>query len=350
MCPRDAELTLPIELYSFEVRRIAALESSKGSFDEAETTLETMTGAPVPKRQVEQLATRAAMDFEAFYAQQIPTTATGSDLLVLTFDGKGIAMLKKALREATRKAAEGHRHKLDKRLCKGEKKNKKRMAQMAAVYDVAPFVRRPSEMVFELKPEAGVAKRKRPRAQNKRVWASIAREPENVVVEAFEDAERRDPDHQRRWVALVDGNKTQIELIRQCAKLFGVEVTLILDVIHMLEHLWKAGLCFCNEGTPELERWVTERLMRVLEGNASDVAGGIHRSATKRALDVKDRKNADDCADYLLSYKDMLRYLRLSASTRPGYEARSVRIPATGADTTRRLLAQRVLSAHRHRC
>lgn len=308
LAPLDAELNLPIELYSFEVRRVAAVEASKGSFDEAATTLETMTGAPVPKRQVEQLAARAAEDFEAFYAQQAPTTATAADLLVLSFDGKGIVMLKKALREATRRAAEERRHKLDKRLCKGEKKNKKRIAQVATVYDLAPFVRRPSEIVFDLKPEPGMIKPKRPRAQNKRVWASIAREPVDVIVEAFQEAERRDPDHQRRWVALVDGNKTQIDLIQRCAKQCGVEVTLILDVIHVLEYLWKAGLCFCKEGTPELERWVTERLMRVLEGHCSDVAGGIHRSATKRELNAKERGNADECADYLITYKDMLRY------------------------------------------
>ena len=308
LAPLDAELNLPIELYSFEVRRVAAIEASKGSFDEAMATLGAMTGAPVPKRQIEELAARAAVDFEAFYKQQPATPATAADLLVLTFDGKGIAMLRKALREATRRADEERRHKLDKRLCKGEKKNKKRMAQVAAVYDVAPFPRRPSEVVFDLKPEPGAKTRKRPRAQNKRVWASILRDPVDVVVDAFEEAERRDPDHQRRWVALVDGNKTQIDLIERCAKQCGVEVTLILDVIHVLEYLWKAGLCFCKEGSSELEQWVTERLLRILEGHSSDVAGGINRSATKRGLDANDRKNADACADYLIGYKEMLRY------------------------------------------
>jgi hypothetical protein len=48
--------------------------------------------------------------------------------------------------------------------------------------------------------------------------------------------------------------------------------------------------------------------MRVLEGKSSDVAGGIHRRATKRSLDDKERANADACADYLLNYKELLRY------------------------------------------
>ena len=39
----------------------------------------------------------------------------------------------------------------------------------------------------------------------------------------------------------------------------------------MVEYLWKAGHAFHEEGTPELERWVTERLVRVLQGKASAV-------------------------------------------------------------------------------
>jgi hypothetical protein len=36
--------------------------------------------------------------------------------------------------------------------------------------------------------------------------------------------------------------------------------------------------------------------------------GGIRRSATKRGLPVDERKGADDCADYLIAKRSMLRY------------------------------------------
>ncbi len=44
------------------------------------------------------------------------------------------------------------------------------------------------------------------------------------------------------------------------------------------------------------------------KGRSSYVAAGIRRSATRRGLQTKDRKGADDCADYLIAKRDMLHY------------------------------------------
>ena len=68
--PLDAQLNLPAERYSLEVRRRVALEASKNSFDETVDTLREYTGAEIGKRQVEQLVERAAQDFDAFYEQR----------------------------------------------------------------------------------------------------------------------------------------------------------------------------------------------------------------------------------------------------------------------------------------
>jgi hypothetical protein len=86
----------------------------------------------VPKRQVEELTKRAAQDFDAFYADRLCEPEDTDDLLMLSFDGKGIAMRHADLRDATRKAAEAE-PKLQTRLTKGEKPNRKRMAQVATV-------------------------------------------------------------------------------------------------------------------------------------------------------------------------------------------------------------------------
>lgn len=76
----------------------------------------------------------------------------------------------------------------------------------------------------------------------------------------------------------------------------------------MLEYLWKAAYCFHWPGTEEAENWVGERALEILRGNASHVAAGMRRSATLRNLSAQDRKAVDECADYLLNHKDMLRY------------------------------------------
>lgn len=311
--PLDAELNLPEELYSHGVRRRSAEEAAKGSFDEAVKLIGTTTGATVPKRQLEEQVKCAATDFEAFYdmreAQAKSSVMESGAVLVITTDAKGVVMRTADLREATRKAAEGRQHKLKRRMSKGEKRNAKRMAQVAAVYTIARFCRTPEDIARELAPvrEAG---QKRPRPEDKRVWASVSKDPEEVIRQAFEEAHARDPDHRKTWAALSDGNETQLRLLGKLAREYGVPITIVLDVIHVLEYLWKAAYVFHDEGTPEAEAWVGTRLLHVLEGKSSDVAAGIRRSATLRELRAADRKPADKCADYLLKYAPYLHYDR----------------------------------------
>ncbi len=61
---------------------------------------------------------------------------------------------------------------------------------------------------------------------------------------------------------LVDGNEKQIERTREAAKTQGVEATMVLDFIHVLQYLWKAGNALCGTGTPDAEKWVCHRACR----------------------------------------------------------------------------------------
>lgn len=316
--PLDAELNLPREVYSFELRRTAAVEVSKGAFDEAVASLARHTGAEVGKRQVEELARRAAEDFDAFYGQRAPPAGDRSaSVLAITADGKGVVMLRRDLREATKKAAEKGSRRLGKRLTRGEKRNRKRMATVAAVYTVEPNVRQPEDVIRVLAPRDEREKHKRPRPQDKRVWASLAKEPEEVLAEAFAEAERRDPSHRKSWVALVDGNRTQLEILQELAERHRVELTIVLDFIHVCEYVWKASLSFYDETKPAREVWVQERLLRILRGEASLVAAGMRRSATRRGLGPDKRHNVDRCADYLLNHAPYLHYHEYLASGFP---------------------------------
>lgn len=312
LSPLDAGLNVPSESFSLGVRRRVAEEVASASFEHAVERLSATTGAEVAKRQVEELAHRAAADFATFYAAppSAPVDETGM-LLVLTFDAAGIVVRTEDLRPATRRAAEKRATEErwpPKRLSKGEKRNRKRMAQVAVVYGVEPFVREPEDVVRELRPadDAG-AKKPRPRPVNKRAWASVVEDPAVVIDAAFAEALRRDPGRQRRWVVLVDGHETQLGLVHAAARKIGVDVTILVDLIHVLEYLWKAAHCFAADGTTEAEEWVTKRLVMLLDGvDPSDVAGGIRRSAT--LLGLERRAAVDDCADYLCKYRHHIRY------------------------------------------
>lgn len=318
--PMDGELNLSKDKYSHGLRQRIAQEVSRNSFDATVENIERTTGGKVPKRQVEEITVEVSQDFVKFYENQ-PSNSfeESSDPLIMSEDGKGIVMRKESLREATRKVAEKKSSKRKARLNKGEKRNRKRMAMVGAVYSIERNYRTPEEImgVEESREKATVKPKPRARARNKRVWASVERDHNVVTDEIFEEALRRDPEKQREWVMLIDGHNDQLKNIKSSMKRYNVVVLLILDFIHVLEYIWKAAYCFYKAGSDEAEEWVAERALQILQGNASSVAGGMRRSATLRGLSVKKRKAVDDCADYLLKYKEMLKYDEYLASGLP---------------------------------
>jgi hypothetical protein len=314
--PMDAALNLPPELYSHGVCRFVAEHAAMMAFDDVVGELETATGMAVGKRQVEEMAVRAAVDFEAFYKQRRAANDVleeTKDLLVLTFDGKGIVMVPDDLRPATQKAARTKVRKLFTRLTAGEKRNRKRMAEVAAIYSVPRFVRTPFDILADLygepDPEARRERRaRRPKVRNKRVFASVERDPQLVIDETFADAQARDPEHRRTWVVLLDGNKDQIALAKAAAKKIGVEVTIVVDVMHVLEYLWRAAHALCATDE-EAEAWVQQRLMWLLQGRpAGKVATAMRQSARAAGLRGSKLATVRDAADYLQDYAPFLHY------------------------------------------
>jgi hypothetical protein len=220
------------------------------------------------------------------------------------------------LREATRTAALKREPHLKHRLSKGEKTNAKRMAAVAAVYTIAPFVRTAEQIVRELQP-IGELPPERPRPEGKRLWASIKQGAKDVIDQAFAEALRRDPKQIKHWVMLSDGDRRQLRFLEQTAEKYGVKPLIILDLIHVIERLWSAAWALHPSGDPAAEQWVNGRLLEILRGKSSAVAAGIRRSATLRRLTAEQRAPLDKSADYLLYYRDYLHYDQYLAAGYP---------------------------------
>jgi hypothetical protein len=177
--PGDAVLNLPAEKHSHGLRRLAALEAARGSFEDAAAAIGRATTVQVGKRQVEQLAAAAAVDVDGFYAAHAPAPAPADDVLVLSFDAKGVVMRPDGLRAATATAAASQ--KLTGRLSKGEKRNRKRMAEVAAVYDLTPVPRTVDDILPE--PDRRGAATPAPTAAGKWLHASVGDDRGNTRVD-----------------------------------------------------------------------------------------------------------------------------------------------------------------------
>jgi hypothetical protein len=228
-------------------------------------------------------------------------------------------MLPEALRPATAKAAASAEGKLATRLSPGEKNGRKRMAELACVYDAVPVPRTPEDVIStpaqkrrKRKARATAPKKKgkprEPQARGKWLTASVTDDIPAVIAAAFDEAERRDPGHQREWVVLIDGNNTQIEAVTAEAASRGVTVTIVIDFIHVLEYCWKAAWSFFDKGEPAAEEWVADQARKILHGKSAQVAAGIRRRATAYGYCGPERAGADECARYLENKKDYLGY------------------------------------------
>jgi hypothetical protein len=302
----DAELNLPKERHSHGLRERCAIEAARGSYEEAISAVQRATGVELGKRQVEALAARASVDFCAFYERQERPVAEDGEVVMISVDGKGVVMRPEGLRDQTAKAAAKSKNKLKGRLSKGEKLNRKRMAEVGAVYTVTPVPRTPADVMAHSSDLT--TPKEAPKATHKWVTASVVEDTRTVIARVFDEAERRDPEHAHDWVALVDGNNHQIDCIEAEAKARGIEVTVLVDWIHVLEYLWSSAWSFFSEGDPAAEEWVDDKAGGVLASRASIVAASIRRKATTLGLDATTRKNADVCADYLLAKAPYLDY------------------------------------------
>jgi len=299
--PLDEKASLPERRYSFELQRRVVRDAVQGPFDEACKGVAEATGVVVPKRSAEILVRDAARDFDEFYAaRKAPPAAETGPILVAAVDGKGIPLVKpeKALRVVRRG--------------KGEKANKKRMATVATVFTQQPRPRTPEDVVaslFDPPPLRLVGAPPAPspaaaRPEHKRVWASVQRSKDDVSADVAAEVERRDPDRVKRRVVVTDGERA---LQNKAAKAI-VGCTMVLDLVHAVEYLWKAAYCFHKEGTPEAVAWVRERALRLLRGEVSQVVKGIGKSATARRLRGQKRKALDGVRAYLYRNRHRMRY------------------------------------------
>jgi len=315
--PADAALNLPENKYSHGLAKACALEVACGSFTQATDAVQRATGIRLGIRQCEEITQRAAVDADSFYQCRKPAGVPDGHVLALTFDGKGIVMRTSALRPATAKAAAEAGRKVAARLSPGEKPNRKRMAELAAVYDFEPAARSPGDIIPAPGAKDTGPREPGPKAEGKWLAASVTDDLKTVVATGFDEAERRDPRHECTWVALVDGNNDQIAAVKAEAKARGITITITIDFIHVAEYVWKAGWSFFEPGDPDAADWVAGKLTRILEGHAAAVAAGIRRRATRFGYKGAERKGADTCAAYLDAKRPYLDYASALAAGRP---------------------------------
>ena len=292
--PLDQALALPARSFSYELQRRLVKAAVQNPFLESVQNIAELTGVAVAKGSLELILPDAAQDFDAFYRQRALATPTGS-ILVAAVDGKGVPMVKPGAAALPKQ-----------RLTKGQKANKKRMATVATVFTRVPWIRTPEQLIESLFPTSRPASDNTPpppKPENKRVWASLRKAKSDVIQEVAEEMDRRDPARSLTRLALTDGERALQIRVEQ-----KLHVTLILDLMHVLEKLWKAAYVFHPEGSLEADLWVIDRTLKILFGDVGQVVKGLRQTITKRGLAGPKRKTLESVAHYLYRNRTRMRY------------------------------------------
>jgi hypothetical protein len=278
--PLDAQVNLPERCYSYFLQEWMTLFEVEHPFQESTGLFAQLFDLDLAASVLMAVAQEAPEDYEGFYAQRpVLQEDTEGALLVVSFDGKGVPMIKE---EAV---------KLKAQLGTGEKRQKKKEALVGVCYTVDAKPRAPEALAELLvEPETARARRKQeavgddaPRAQQVRRLASLVRTKQAVMACIKADAERRDPQHRQPLVVLLDG---ALCLWNLAPKLFREwrRVTCVLDIMPVVGYLWSAANALCGEGSKAGKRWVQQKLTEILRGRVGYVIGGLRQILTKRQL------------------------------------------------------------------
>jgi hypothetical protein len=307
--PLDAQADLPERCYSYLLQEWMDHLGVRDTFQDAELTLTKLLGVQVSASRFEVVNQHSISEqsYTRFYTHKTPPSPEQEGTLqVLQFDGKGVPMIK------------AEAQKLKARPGNGETRPKKKEAMVGVSYTVDPHPRQ-AEAVAEnlIYPEQAKAKREAakqagqaeaspPRAQQIRRFASLAQPKRTVVEELVRDAKARDPECRRPWVVVMDGALGLWALIATMLK--EHEYVGILDILHVVEYLWKAGNALYGEGETRTKRWVHTHLVSLLRGHVGRVIGGLKQSLAKRCLTASQRKAVSTAITYFENHRQWMHY------------------------------------------
>ena len=292
--PIDARLNLPAGKSSYLLEEFSQYFCVEQAFGRAADAFHTVLGQKLSVDTLERTNQRVGAQAED-YLNALPTPAAEEEgeLLVATADGKGVPLIRDTVQappvHGPKPARPGNR----------------RMATLACVYSVDPYVRTAEDVIAALfrddrdpRDPRDKDAAKRPRPCHKRMTACF---PTTEDVGSDDELRISGEIHAWTWAAeqirprrrddqalvrLFDGREALCETADVC---LGLEddgqkrsqnVVDILDVIHVSSYVWSAGRALYGKDDSSAESFARGRLLRILQGDAQWVSRGMRRVAT----------------------------------------------------------------------
>lgn len=296
--PIAARLALPQGKFSYLLQDWDQNFAMEQPFERVSQTIQRILELHQHVDSLERMNREMADEAEAFHvAQAVPPAEEEGEIFVETADGKGVPIR----RPADAPPIVDHQHR------SGPKPDRKKMATVGAVYSIDRFVRTPEEVLESLfrDPRQPRPTTPRPRPCHKRMRAMLDHIDSNgdevggrAAVFGWISGEMaaRHASSAKPIVCLMDGE----EPLWNMRDVFQEEVPMIdiLDLLHVTPRLWDAAMLFHPRGSGAAERFVRERLGRILHGEVDAVVRGLRRMGTQKLHGNKRTKLQTICGYY----------------------------------------------------
>ena len=317
--PLDARLGLPRGKFSYLLQDWDQALAVETPYQPVNQVLSRMLGVEQSVASLEQMTRTLATAVDDYRVTQPPApVVSGEQLLVLSADGKGVPLRK----PATAPPIRAHDHQ------PGPKPDRKKMALVGAVYQVDSYPRTPHEVVEALfhdpaAPAAVGTSSPRPTPQHKRLRASLNRPegttPVRAAAEIFPwlaaEAQQRDPQHQRPWVVLMDG---QPGLWEAMAHVLGDTPRVeILDLLHATGYLWEAVHLFHPPGSELALQLMKLLVLGLLSGVGAALIPWLTDQAESIGLTTTHRERLAQIGQYFYHHHERLHYDQYLAAGYP---------------------------------
>jgi hypothetical protein len=311
--PIDARLNLPAGKYSYLLEEFSQYFCVEQAFGQAADAFQTVLGQKLSVDTLERTNQRVGEQAREYLdALPTPPMKEEGELLVATADGKGVPLIRD---NAQAPPVHGP---------KPSRPGNRRMATLACVYSVDPYVRSAEDVVAALfRDERERDATARPKPCHKRMTACFSTVEDELLVRgdmqawtwAAEQIDQRRADGQV-LVRLCDGQESLWRVADVCLGLEDKDdsqtrlenVADILDVIHVSGYVWAAGRALYGKNESSVESFVRGRLLRILQGEARGVIRGIRRMTTERRLGGKRLKDVKRACNYLENNLERMRY------------------------------------------
>ena len=302
--PLDQELGLTSDRFGFNMLSVVVRLATTLSFATAKSTAELFL-PEVPATEVIEQATLGFGRFTSEWFESVPPPDDDGDVLVILFDGKGtpqateeeLKLRRQPWKDRPRASSPRHRGRQNrgqrpkkKRRKPDDKSKNARMATMVVMYTLRTVG---NELHGPI---------------NKWHYASFAPKKHAFAI-AFREAKKRgfDPDGDDVIQIVTDGDPD----LARYTKLFFPKAIHTLDVIHVVERLWKASACFYEAGSEAQEKWVEEQKDLLYAGRVKEVISELRARRNKLCRSTKNEKRRERLKkfiDYMKTRVHMMNY------------------------------------------